>query len=318
MLIQADARAIPLRDGCVQCCITSPPYWGQRDYGMPAQIGREQTPAAFVADLVGVFSEVRRVLRDDGTLWLNMGDSFMNAKGQAHGVDPKQPARRHGLRPQDVRVPGLKPKDLVGIPWMLAFALRDSGWYLRRDIIWDKSNAMCESCEDRPTTGHEYLFLFAKSRRYYFDAEAIAEPLSDQSRRRYERAVRNREVFDPLRHKHGDSTMHNAPMQILTRAAAGVAERGTRNKRSVWRIPTASYDGAHFATFPPALVEPCMLAGSRIGDLVFDPFVGSGTVSEVAERLSRRHVGTDLNPAYHQLAKARTAQRGLRFEAVNE
>jgi len=317
-LILADARAIPLRDGCVQCVVTSPPYWGLRDYGHEGQIGMEQTPEAYVADLANVFDEVRRVLRTDGTCWVNLGDSYQNAKGQAHGVDPKQVARRHGLRPQDVSVPGLKPKDLVGIPWMFAFEARRRGWYLRSEIIWSKPNPMCDSCEDRPTRSHENLFLLAKSRRYFYDQAAIAEPLTASSIARYQAAIDRREKYDPARHKASaerQSKHHRAPMEVLTESAAAVVERGTRNKRSVWTLPTQPYHEAHFATFPDKLVVPCILAGSRLGDIVYDPFIGSGTVGAVAERLGRRWVGTDLS--YQHLAKKRTAQRGLRFEEAS-
>jgi DNA modification methylase len=289
--------------GSVQTCVTSPPYWGLRDYGHAGQIGLEATPAAYVAGLVTVFEAVRETLADDGTLWLNLGDSYQNAKGQAGGIDPKQPARRHGLRPQDVSIPGLKPKDLVGIPWMVAFALRDAGWYLRSDIIWHKPNPMPESVEDRPTKAHEYLFLLSKSSRYYYDADAIAEPLPESSLRRYQHAVDTNEQYDPTRHKTAEGVQ--TPMQILTRAAAGVLERGTRNKRTVWTVATQSYDGAHFATYPPALIEPCILAGSRPGDLVLDPFCGSGTTGEVALRHGRSFIGVELNAEYVALAQKR-------------
>ena len=332
MLIRADARSIPLRDGCVQCVVTSPPYWGLRDYGMSAQLGMEQTPEAYVSDLADIFDDVRRVLRADASCWVNLGDSYQNAKGQAHGVDPKQPARRHGLRPQDVRVVGLKPKDLVGVPWLFAFEARRRGWYLRSDIIWAKPNPMPESVTDRPTKSHEYLFLLTKSERYYYDAQAIAEPVSvamlDQIDQGYDglglkdyqgagvqnpSSVKARIIANARRKQ---DLAGNRTRAVFNDRYDFKAERLTRNARTVWTIPTMPYAGAHFATMPEALVEPCILAGSRPGDLVFDPFIGSGTVGMVAERFDRRWVGTDLNPAYHELAKERTSQRGLRFEDV--
>lgn len=296
MLIHADARSIPLIDGCVDCVVTSPPYWGLRDYGIDGQLGTQQTPEQYINDLADVFDEVRRVLRDDGTCWVNLGESYQNAKGQAHGVDPKQRARRHGLRPQDVSIPGLKPKDVVGIPWMFAFEARRRGWYFRSPIVWAKPNPMCEPVEDRPTNAHEYVFLLAKSRRYFYDADAVKEPGVIPAGTR-------------------------AAKGSATRKATGVNARppeykvydGMRNLRSVWWIQARPFVDGHSATMPEELVEPCILAGSRPGDLVFDPFIGSGTVGRVAERLGRSWVGTDLNPAYHQLAKKRTAQRGLRF-----
>lgn len=317
MLIQADARQIPLRDGCVQCVVTSPPYWGLRDYGVSGQLGLQQTPDQFVSALADVFDEVHRVLKADGTCWVNMGDSYQNAKGQACGVDPKQSARRHGLRPNDVAVPGLKPKDMVGIPWMLAFELRRRGWYLRRDIIWAKGLSFCaaysgsvmpEAATDRPTTSHEYVFLLSKRRRYFYDADAIKEPTSLAMSQQVEQGYRGQATKD-----YAAAGAQN-PSSVKANIIAGkrrIVEY--RNVRSVWAIPTKSYKGAHFATFPDGLVAPCVLAGSRVGDLVFDPFIGSGTVGVVAERLNRRWVGTDLS--YQPLAVKRTSQRGIRFTA---
>jgi DNA modification methylase len=307
MLIRADARAIPLQDACVQCCVTSPPYWGLRDYGITGQLGLESTPDAYVAQLVAVFREVRRVLKDDGTVWLNLGDSYAGG-GNYRGVNSentltaKQSSNRGARGISQVlgaagkTWEGMKPKDLVGIPWRVAFALQADGWYLRSDIIWHKPNPMPESVTDRPTKAHEYLFLLTKAERYYYDAEAIAEASTGQDAgngfKRPERLS-----YDGR----GDETPWMAnPL-------------GTRNRRSVWTVNTQPYAGAHFATMPEALVTPCILAGSRGGDLVLDPFSGSGTVLEVANRLGRRSVGCDINPVYHTLAKTRTAQRGLRF-----
>jgi DNA modification methylase len=350
MLIRADARHLPLVDGCVQTVVTSPPYFGQRRYEDARQIGVEQTPAEFIASLVAVFREVRRVLRDDGTVWLNLGDSYQNAKGQAGGVDPKSRARRHGLRPQDSAQPGLKPKDLIGIPWAVAFALRDDGWFLRRDIIWAKGLSFCpqfvgsvmpEAAKDRPSTSHEYVFLLSKKRQYYYDAEAIKEPaslaLATQVQQGYNgsatkdyaaggaqnpstvkaRIIANRRNrgANP-RGKTGvnlkAAVNHAGSRQNASFSAAVKDLVDYRNARSVWVIPTQQYGDDHFATFPEDLVEPCVLAGSRHGDLVFDPFIGTATVGAVCERFGRRWVGTDLS--YQHLAKKRTAQRGLRLE----
>lgn len=350
MIIRADAHSLPLRDACVDCCITSPPYWGQRDYGTAGQIGRQQTPDEFIAALCDVFDEVWRVLKPQGTCWVNLGDSYQNAKGQARGVDPKQGARRHGLRPQDVGVPGLKPKDLVGIPWMFAFEVRRRGWYLRRDIIWAKGLSFCESysgsvmpeaAKDRPTTSHEYVFLLSKSRRYHFDADAIKEPAS------LAMTSQMKQGYNGSATKSYDGTGAQNPSAVKMRIIANARARNShprgngvnakarqtvegsrqnpsfsaavkdlveyRNVRSVWVVPIQPYAGAHFATFPEALVGPCMLAGCPVGGLVLDPFLGTATVGAVAERLNRRWVGTDLS--YQHLAQKRTAQRGIRFTA---
>jgi len=323
-LIQADARQIPLRDGCVQCCVTSPPYFGLRDYGVEGQLGLEPTPDAFVAELVAVFRDVRRVLKDDGTLWLNLGDSYAAMRRSERSESPGVGATQ-AMPPQEMkvkwgsggggnfhwRIPAfgmeIKPKDLMGIPWRVAFALQADGWYLRSDIIWHKPNPMPESVTDRPTKAHEYLFLLTKSERYFYDAEAIGEPAFG--------GVGERRA--PTRGQGYGHAKAAGGLRMPDRDGGFAANGGKRNKRSVWTVPTMPYSGAHFATMPEKLVEPCILAGSRLGDRVFDPFIGSGTVGAVAERLGRRWVGTDLNPAYHQLARKRTAQRGLRFmEAV--
>lgn len=266
----------------VHCCVTSPPYWGLRDYGIEGQIGLEKTPEEYIAKLVEVFREVWRVLKRNGTLWLNLGDCYAG----------------NGL----VSV-GLKSKDLIGIPWRMAFALRADGWYLRSDIIWAKPNPVPESVKDRPTRAHEYIFLLTKSECYYYNAEAIAEPLAKSSIERYKRAVKCKERFDPTRHKHAEGVQ--APMEILTRSAAGVVARGWRNKRSVWTVPTASFDGAHYATFPEELIEPCILAGCPPSGTVLDPFAGSGTTLAVAERLGRHSIGIELNPDYVKIIRQR-------------
>ena len=273
-------RSMPA--GEVQTCITSPPYYGLRDYGHDGQIGLEETPDAYVAQLVEVFREVRRVLRDDGTLWLNLGDSYAAARGGTHqpaetlaggkggktkSGDRVNRGRMDGKNPtRDARSIGLKHKDLIGIPWRVAFALQADGWYLRQDIIWHKPNPMPESVRDRCTKSHEYLFLLSKMDRYYYDSEAIKEDAKGQKK--------------------------GQPKQ-------------KRNRRSVWAVNTKPYRGAHFATYPPELVRPCVLAGSSVGSLVLDPFTGSGTTGEVAIRCRRRFVGIELNPTYADMARAR-------------
>lgn len=300
-------------DGSVQCCVTSPPYWGLRDYGVGEQIGLEKTPVDYVTNLVTIFAEVRRVLKNDGTLWLNLGDSYAGG-GNYRGVDSMETltskqASNRGARGLSQALgaagkdSGLLPKQLCGIPWRVAFALQAADWYLRSDIIWAKPNPMPESVTDRCTKSHEYLFLLTKSARYYYDALAIAEPLVESSLKRYQHAVDNNEQFDPSRHKHTNGVQ--SPMELLTRAAAGVLERGTRNRRSVWTVPTDPYSEAHFATFPPDLIKPCILAGSKPGDVILDPFAGSGTTGQVAIELGRKAILCELNPEYVKLIHKR-------------
>jgi site-specific DNA-methyltransferase (adenine-specific) len=255
-IFEGDALTVlrTLPDQSVQCVVTSPPYWGLRDYSIPSQIGLEPTLSEFLGSLRAVFSEARRVLRDDGVFWLNIGDGYTSGNRGWRAPDKKNRARAMATRPDTPA--GLKPKDLLGIPWRLAFALQDDGWYLRADIIWNKPNAMPESVKDRPTRAHEYLFMFTKSDRYLYDHSAIVDP-------------------------------------------------NGRNKRSVWDINTVAYAGAHFATFPPKLVEPCIKASTRLGDFVLDPFFGSGTAGLVASELGRRYIGIELHPEYIALAKER-------------
>jgi len=262
----------------VQTCVTSPPYFGLRDYGHAAQIGLEETPDEYVAQLVAVFREVRRVLRDDGTLWLNLGDSYANDGKWGGYSGGKHTKALHGDTGvgRERRTTGLKPKDLIGIPWRVAFALQADGWWLRQDIIWHKPNPMPESIKDRCTKAHEYVFLLSKSASYFYDAKAVQEKATGK------------------------------PPGNKTHKAAD-----ERNRRSVWTIGSKPYAGAHFATMPPELAALCIQAGSRVGDTVLDPFLGSGTTGEVAEALGRRWVGCELNPAYVKQAEARTAQVGL-------
>jgi DNA modification methylase len=289
-LYLGDARAVlvAMSDESAQCCVTSPPYWGLRDYGADGQLGLEASPDEYVSALVAVFREVRRVLRDDGTLWLNLGDSYARAPEKGGTGTPngrnKPEMGYTGAKPLPS---GLKPKDLVGIPWRVAFALQADGWWLRSDIIWHKPNPMPESVTDRPTKAHEYVFLLAKSETYFYDADAVKEP-----------AVRG---HAGSRFDSGKTAAH----QLGRASATPRVDDGTRNRRSVWSIATRPFKGAHFATFPPALVEPCILAGSRPGDVVLDPFNGAGTTGMVAMQRGRRYVGVELNPDYAQLAVER-------------
>ena len=292
-----------LPSGSVNTCVTSPPYFGLRDYGMDGQIGLEDTPDAFVGRLVEVFREVRRVLRDDGTLWLNLGDSYAAQRGGTHqpaetlagGVGGKTSDgarvnrdRHDGYNPtRNASAIGLKHKDLIGIPWRVAFALQADGWYLRQDLIWHKPNPMPESVTDRCTKAHEYIFLLSKGPRYYFDAEAIKEP-----------AVRGA----------AGSTFHKgktAAHQMGRASEKDRADSETRNRRSVWTVTTKPFKGAHFATFPPDLIEPCILAGCPVGGTVLDPFFGAGTTGLVAQKHGRKCIGIELNPEYVEIAKAR-------------
>jgi len=245
--------------GTFQMCITSPPYWGLRDYGIAGQIGAEASIDEYISDLVAVFREVRRTLTDDGTLWLNIGDSYTSGGRTWRDSDKKNPARGMNYRPPTPK--GLKPKDLVGIPWRLALALQDDGWYLRSDIIWEKPNGQPESVKDRPTRNHEYIFLFSKSESYYYDHEAIKEPSKDG--------------------------------------------KTVRNRRSVWKINTKPFKGAHFAVFPEELVRLCVLAGSHVSSTVLDPFLGSGTTGIVCNDNGRSFVGIELNKDYAEIAKQR-------------
>ncbi|KVL39816.1 DNA-methyltransferase [Burkholderia sp. MSMB1835] len=338
-----DLMRAMIADGVlVQTIVTSPPYWGLRSYlpdGHPdkaREIGQEQTLREFIDTLVGVFDLARELLADNGTLWLNMGDAYAGSWG-AQGrtgqmsdrsvISAQQIAsaqhRANGTRSRERT--GLKPKDLMGQPWRLAFALQDAGWWLRQDLIWHKPNPMPESVRDRCTKAHEYLFLLSKGEHYYFDAEAISQPLSESSVARLSqpnlldqtgsdrvpgKTNGNMNAVGPRfgGNKYGDDDREES------RTKSGnewKGESGRANKRSVWTVATTPYKGAHFATFPEALVEPCVLAGSRPGDVVFDPFFGSGTTGQVAQRLGRRFLGCELNPDYETLQRDRLRQPGL-------
>ena len=334
-------------DESVNCCVTSPPYWGLRDYGVPGQLGLEKTPEEYVSKMVEVFREVKRVLRDDGTLWLNLGDSY--ASSQAAGdkkfgkeeFNKNRPAREFTVTPKREKPKNLKSKDLVGIPWMVAFALRADGWYLRSDIIWHKPNPMPESVTDRPTKAHEYIFLLSKSSRYYYDIESIKEIAKESSIQRLSQDIDNQEG----RQRANGGAKTNGAMKAVKfggnkadgygdRRKSGkewnpkqerkmlqyngqrpnskeiLREQGIRdktyimvNKRSVWTVATVPFKESHFATFPPKLIEPCILAGCPKDGIVLDPFMGSGTTAMVAAQLQRNYIGFELNPKYITIAE---------------
>lgn len=290
-------RAMP--EQSVHTCVTSPPYFGLRDYGHDGQIGLEPTPDEFVAALVAVFREVRRVLRDDGTLWLNMGDSYARTGGTDRRVSDtaKVGSTRNTLTQMSDRTSkapvGLRDKDLIGIPWRVAFALQADGWYLRQDIIWHKPNPMPESVRDRCTKAHEYIFLLSKGPRYYFDAEAIKEPVAASTVSRLSQPT--------LSEQAGSARVPGKTNGNMK--AVGDGER--RNKRSVWTVTTKPFKGAHFATFPPDLIEPCILAGCPEGGTVLDPFGGAGTTGLVAQRHGRNAILCELNPEYAEMARER-------------
>lgn len=313
-LITGDSQTIleMMPDNYVQCVITSPPYWGLRDYGVNGQLGLEISVKDYVNVMVNLFREIRRVLRNDGTFWLVIGDSY------AHSVPPKpgSPIGKSGLsnsrenhekRWANISATKkdwgtLKPKDLVGIPWRIAFALQDDGWYLRSDIIWAKPNPMPESAKDRPTHSHEYMFLFSSSPKYYYDADAIKETsITGDPRRPYTsqgaKDLDGREDWKSGEKRDGEDFTH-------------------RNKRTIWDVATHPYPGAHFATFPPALITPCILAGTRHGDIILDPFSGSGTTGLVALQNGRRYIGIDLNHKYNQMA-ARRIQIGAAQDVLD-
>jgi DNA modification methylase len=305
-VITGDALAAlrTLESEIAYTCITSPPYYGLRDYGIEGQIGLEETVGEYIDKLVLVFREVRRVLSRDGTLWLNVGDSYATRSG------PQAPANtrnRHGHTSN--RVPdGYKYKELMGIPWLLAFALRGDGWYLRDDIIWHKTNAMPEAVTDRPTRAHEYLFLLSKAPRYYYDAKAIEEPCGSKGNAR---SFRGGGAYT------GHASFDNDAAAV--RATHGNAENrsGMRNKRDVWSVATVGFQEAHYATFPPELVRPCVLAGCPRGGTVIDPFFGSGTTGVVALQEERDFIGIDLNPEYTALSKKRiqtVEDRGIQLK----
>jgi DNA modification methylase len=323
----------------IDCCVTSPPYWGLRDYGHDGQIGLESTPEEYVARMVEVFREVKRLLKDDGTLWLNLGDSYARNGGGVQskmntvhkmGVGQKATYLAGGMQSIDKVPEGLKAKDLIGIPWRVAFALQADGWYLRQDIIWHKPNPMPESVTDRCTKSHEYVFLLSKSERYYYDQEALKEPVAEDTEARYERGRSNghkyadggpgnqtiAKGFDHMKKSGNKNKRWGANETAIRTDGSGIVEtqRGipwegsVRNKRSVWTITTKPYSGAHFAVMPADLVKPCIMAGCREGGVVLDPFSGSGTTAMVARDLSCRYVGIELNPEYVEISLKRLEQ----------
>ena len=326
-------------DESVQCCVTSPPYFGLRDYGHPCQIGQEETPESFVAAMVEVFREVRRVLKADGTCWLNLGDSYANDTFGQGGKSKKQSSNGGTVhnRTEAERYRGIpsgfKRKDLMGIPWRVAFALQADGWYLRQDIIWAKPNPMPESVTDRCTKSHEYIFLLSKSEHYFYDHEAIKEQASGTDERPQQRrakeiakqhgltsehfaAIRSCGVTDAgkaqtTQNGHGRNTPETMALADHAKRALGGYYREflmdeKRYKRSVWNVQTFSYPEAHFATYPPDLIKPCIMAGTKPGDVVLDPFGGSGTTGQVALELGRRAILCELNPAYAEIIHQRT------------
>ncbi len=316
-------------DSSIDCCVTSPPYYALRDYGVPGQIGLEESPDAFIERLTGVFSEVRRVLKPAGTLWVNMGDSYAGSrKGSAGWADNalryKQGTNRGMLGKSTLVIThkGYKDKDLIGIPWMLAFALRADGWYLRQDIIWQKITAMPESVKDRCTKAHEYIFLLAKSRTYYFDHEAIKEPAVGfdtnpprGSEAAYKPNSGRRNKGNSVGFRGGNAYTKNHSFDNSTehtREFHGNVPNttGLRNKRDVWSVASSQCKESHFATFPEKLITPCILAGCPEGGVVLDPFMGSGTTGIVARKLMRNYVGIELNPEYARMAERRIHNEG--------
>lgn len=326
-----------LPDCSVNCCVTSPPYYGLRDYGVDGQIGLEETPEAYVEKMVAVFREVRRVLKDDGTLWLNLGDSYAsNTKGSG-GPSSKQDSNAGSIYNPRKFNHGVKEKDLMGIPWMVAFALRADGWYLRQDIIWHKPNPMPESVTDRCTKSHEYIFLMSKSARYYYDADAIKQPVVDATILRLSQQIEkqkgsdripgktngNMKAVGPGRKPRPDDnrggnqgTGRGIPVMAIDGkgvnghsgyfdSCGNLIGEGMANKKSVWVVPTMPFSEAHFATFPEDLIVPCIKAGCPEGGIVLDPFMGAGTTALVAHKLNRNYIGTELNPEYCQIAEKR-------------
>jgi len=284
-----------------QTCVTSPPYYGLRDYGHDGQIGLEETPEEYIAAMVEVFRCVWDVLEDNGTLWLNIGDSYYNyrpGQGQRQGkqsIASQKFSEVEVCHKRGLKLDGLKEKDLIGIPWMLAFALRADGWYLRQDIIWHKPNPMPESVQDRCTKAHEYIFLMSKSQKYHYDIDSIKEDAHTT-----DASDRNRD----------ESRLNNTPGR--TRMAGLTTNHyEKKNKRSVWTVTTKPYEGAHFAVFPQELIEPCILAGAPVGGIVLDPFMGSGTTAQVAQNLGRQYIGCELNSEYETLQNKRLSQMSL-------
>ncbi|MDR3389886.1 MAG: site-specific DNA-methyltransferase [Rudaea sp.] len=352
-ILQGDCRDVlrTLPDASVHCVVTSPPYWGLRDYGVEGQIGLEASVHAWVAEMVAVFSEVHRVLRDDGTLWLNLGDSYAGSRcggdtgkssidGSTEAQDAAKDAKRRMTESRrrdnapiprsDIRCAGIKPKEMIGQPWRVAFALSAAGWYLRQDIIWSKPTPMPESVSDRCTKAHEYLFLLAKSPRYWFDADAFAEPRVSMHDAGvagwahgdvpHDLVTHNRDKGNAKTFRGGQYTngnkFDNSHANNRDSTGNAAANKTTRNRRSVWEIATQPFAGSHFATFPPALIEPCILAGCPKGGVVLDPFGGAGTTGMVADRHGRDAILIELNPDYAAMAQQRIVNDAPMFAKV--
>ena len=329
MILQGDSLSVlkTLDDESINCCVTSPPYYNLRDYGVDGQIGLESSPEEYIEKLVEIFREVRRVLKKDGTLWVNIADSYAGSgKGRVKGgkakketfgkVQSSNQGTINGI-PQKTQSNSCKPKDLIGIPWMLAFALRADGWYLRQDIIWSKPNPMPESVKDRCTKSHEYIFMLSKSPRYYYDSEAISEPIAESTIKRLAQDISKQAgSYSPSKAngkmkaaapRYGGKKYTETPDKFYrTKSGSAYEYRPRRNKRDVWTVSTKPYKGAHFATFPPDLIEPCVLAGCPTGGIVLDPFAGSGTTGLVAKQHDRNFVLIELNEEYIKLCKDRT------------
>ena len=297
-------RALP--DGCVNMAVTSPPYYGLRNYGVTGQIGLEPTPSEYVSRLVTVFRELRRVLKPDGTLWLNIADSYAGSGKGASADTGRASKQRYLYTPDDpaVHIPktwdGVKPKDMIGIPWMLALALRSDGWFLRSDIIWQKVNALPHSVKDRPVSSYEHIFLLAKSKSYYFDYKALEEPMKESSKARYKRNFGG--------NKYAEGAPGQTAQTINKPKDKNAPISDTRRGRDIWSFPTSPYRGAHFAAYPIELARRCILAGCPEGGVVLDPFFGSGTTGAAALTLGRRYIGIELNPEYIPLAEERLKQ----------
>ncbi len=313
-ILQGDCRQVlkSLPEKSINCCVTSPPYWGLRDYGVEGQLGLEPTPEEYIENMVDVFRGVHRVLKDDGTLWINIGDSYCGYKGGNYGKTKGNLTARTLVADKeriDICTPqtsGLKAKDLVGIPWMLAFALRADGWYLRQDIIWSKSNPMPESVKDRCTKSHEYIFLLSKSSKYYYDIDSLREPCGEEKSYSPGSRLCKQRNGDRLANNHLPGNQQEGLKTGFKQPVKWNNPKG-RNKRSVWITATSPFPEAHFATFPIKLIEPCILAGCPEGGTVIDPFGGSGTTGEAAIKHRRNAILIELNPEYIELQKKRTS-----------
>jgi DNA modification methylase len=338
-ILQGDSLKIlkTLPDNSIDCCVTSPPYYGLRDYGHSDQIGLEETPELYVEKLVKILRDVKRVLKPEGTLWLNLGDSYSRS-GKGIGSDHDKAVFSDGeIKKTDWSKTGLKPKDLIGIPWLVAFALRSDGWYLRQDIIWHKPNPMTESVTDRCTKSHEYIFLLSKSAKYYFDQEAIKQPVADASIIRLSQQIKNQaesnrvpgktngnmKAVGPGRKPRPDDnrggnqgTKRGIPAMAINGkginghsgyfdSCGNIIGNGMANKKSVWTVTTKPFKEAHFATYPEDLIVDCIKAGCPENGIVLDPFMGAGTTGLVARKLNRNYIGIELNPDYIKIAEAR-------------